>query len=69
VGDAAAVNEALLRAGVIVRPVGNYGLPTWLRISVGLPEENERFLAALRHALGRSQAAGQTPSPATARAS
>ena len=38
VGDAAAVNEALLRAGVIVRPVGNYGLPTWLRISVGLPE-------------------------------
>jgi histidinol-phosphate aminotransferase len=54
VGDAAAVNEALLRAGVIVRPVGNYGLPRWLRISVGLPAENETFVAALRGALGRT---------------
>jgi histidinol-phosphate aminotransferase len=54
VGDAAAVNEALLRAGVIVRPVGNYGLPQWLRISIGLPAENEAFLAALRRALGRA---------------
>lgn len=47
VGDAAGVNQALLRAGVIVRPVASYGLPEWLRISVGLPAENERFLAAL----------------------
>lgn len=39
--------EALLRAGIIVRPVGNYGLPNHLRISVGLPEENTRFLGAL----------------------
>ena len=54
VGDAAAVNEKLLRAGVIVRPVGNYGLPEWLRISVGLPEEIQVFLAALRAALGRT---------------
>jgi histidinol-phosphate aminotransferase len=54
VGDAGAVNEALLRAGVIVRPVGNYGLPNWLRVSVGLPEENRRFLEALRGALGRA---------------
>jgi histidinol-phosphate aminotransferase len=69
VGDAAAVNEALLRAGVIVRPVGNYGLPTWLRISVGLPEENERFLAALSHALGRSQSGGSSASSVTARTS
>lgn len=52
VGDAAAVNLALLKAGVIVRPVGNYGLPTWLRISVGLAEENERFLVALAATLG-----------------
>ncbi len=37
--------------GVIVRPVANYGLPEWLRISVGLPAENERFLAALASAL------------------
>lgn len=47
VGDAAAVNEALLRAGVIVRPVAGYGLPEWLRISVGRPAENDRLLAAL----------------------
>jgi histidinol-phosphate aminotransferase len=54
VGDAAALNERLLRAGVIVRPVGNYGLHEWLRVSVGLPEENRAFLAALREAFGRS---------------
>jgi histidinol-phosphate aminotransferase len=53
VGDSAAVYEALLRQGVIVRPVANYGLPRHLRVSVGLPSENERFLAALRTALGR----------------
>jgi histidinol-phosphate aminotransferase len=51
VGDAATVFDKLLRAGVIVRPVGNYGLPQWLRVSVGLPEENEKFLAALARAL------------------
>ncbi len=51
VGNGAAVYEKLLRAGVIVRPVGNYGLPEWLRISVGLPAENEVFLKALRGAL------------------
>jgi len=54
VGDAQAINEKLLRAGVIVRPVGNYGLPEWLRITVGLASENETFLAALRAALGRA---------------
>ncbi|MEY3665243.1 MAG: histidinol-phosphate aminotransferase [Pseudomonadota bacterium] len=53
VGDAAAVYESLLRAGVIVRPVAGYGLPQWLRISVGLPEENEKFLVALARALGK----------------
>ena len=53
VGDGAAVYEKLLRAGVIVRPVGGYGLPQWLRVSVGLERENEAFLAALGPALGR----------------
>ncbi len=52
-GDAAKVNVSLLHQGVIVRPVTNYGLREWLRISVGLPAENERFLAALKVALGR----------------
>jgi histidinol-phosphate aminotransferase len=47
VGDAAAVYQRLLRAGVIVRPVANYGMPRHLRVTVGLPDENERFLEAL----------------------
>jgi histidinol-phosphate aminotransferase len=42
------VYEALLREGVIVRPVANYGMPNHLRVTVGLPEENERFLRALK---------------------
>lgn len=45
------VNLALLQQGVIVRPVGNYGLPQWLRITIGLPEENEAFIAALEKTL------------------
>jgi histidinol-phosphate aminotransferase len=51
VGDAAKVDKSLLAQGVIVRPIAGYGLPEWLRVSVGLPEENERFIAALRRAL------------------
>lgn len=51
VGDAARINQALLAQGVIVRPVAGYGMPEWLRISVGLPEENERFIEALRRSL------------------
>ncbi len=54
VGPAAAVNAALLARGVIVRPVGNYGLGEWLRVSVGLPRENERFIAALDEVLRAS---------------
>ncbi len=50
-GAGARVNLALLRQGVIVRPVGNYGLPQWLRISIGLPQENAIFIAALKKAL------------------
>ncbi len=51
VGDGAAIYQALLRRGVIVRPVGGYGLPQWLRVTIGLPEENEKFIKALRQAL------------------
>jgi len=51
VGDGAAVYQGLLRRGVIVRPVANYGLPQWLRVTIGLPEENDRFIAALRDVL------------------
>ena len=48
----AKVNLALLKRGIIVRPVANYGLPQWLRISIGLPEENAAFIDALRAILG-----------------
>ena len=51
VGDAAKINHALLAQGVIVRPVAGYGMPRHLRVTVGLPEENERFLTALEQSL------------------
>jgi histidinol-phosphate aminotransferase len=53
-GAGARVNLALLRQGVIVRPVGNYGLPKWLRVSIGLPEENAAFIEALKKALAQA---------------
>ncbi|MFN3586763.1 MAG: histidinol-phosphate transaminase [Moraxellaceae bacterium] len=45
------VYEALLRQGVIVRPVANYGLPDFLRVTIGTEAENARFLAALKTVL------------------
>jgi histidinol-phosphate aminotransferase len=51
VGDGGRVYQRLLAQGVIVRPVANYGLPEHLRVTIGLPEENRRFLAALKVAL------------------
>ncbi len=45
------VNLDLLKQGVIVRPVGNYGLPQWLRVTIGLPAENEAFISALEKTL------------------
>ena len=50
--DAAPVYEALLREGVIVRPVAGYGLPRHLRVTVGRERENRRFLQALEKVLG-----------------
>jgi histidinol-phosphate aminotransferase len=52
VGPAARVYQALLRRGVIVRPMDVYGFPEHLRVTVGLPEENRRFLDALADVLG-----------------
>ena len=46
-GSAPRVYEQLLRGGVIVRPVAGYGLPHHLRISIGLPEQNERLINLL----------------------
>lgn len=53
VGDGAAVYQRLLRRGVIVRPVGAYGMPEWLRVSIGLASQNETFLSALADVLER----------------
>ncbi len=51
VADGAAVNRKLLQQGVIVRPIGGYGLPNHLRVTIGLDTENARFLAALEQSL------------------
>ena len=51
--EAAPINLALLREGVIVRPVANYGMPQHLRVTIGTTAENSRFLEALGKVLGR----------------
>jgi len=45
--DAGPVYDGLLRQGIIVRPIRNYGFPNHLRVSIGNHEENERFVHAL----------------------
>lgn len=52
----AKVNRALLERGIIVRPVANYGLPQWLRVSIGTEAENAKFLAALPDAMRAASA-------------
>lgn len=42
----------LLHEGVIIRPIENYGLPEWIRVTVGLEQENVRFIKALRKVIG-----------------
>ena len=49
--DAGRVYEELLKRGVIVRSMTSYGFPEYIRISVGLHEENIRFLTALREVI------------------
>lgn len=53
--DAMPVYQELLKQGVIVRPVANYGMPNHLRISVGLPDENARCLEALATVLDQGE--------------
>ena len=52
VGDGKKVFDALLRRGIIVRAMGSYGLPEWIRVSVGTMPQNKFFIAAL-HELDR----------------
>jgi histidinol-phosphate aminotransferase len=51
VGDGQRVFNELQKLGIIVRPMGGYELPEWVRISVGTPEQNARCLAALKKVL------------------
>jgi histidinol-phosphate aminotransferase len=51
VGDGAAVFQKLLSRGVIVRPIASYGMPAYLRVTIGLESENARFLVELGRAL------------------
>jgi len=52
IGNATAMYRRLLELGVIVRPIANYDMPDWLRVSIGLETENEKFLSALKQSLG-----------------
>jgi histidinol-phosphate aminotransferase len=52
IGNATAMYRRLLELGVIVRPIANYDMPDWLRVSIGLESENAKFLHALKHAIG-----------------
>jgi histidinol-phosphate aminotransferase len=49
--DARPIYDALLRKGVIVRPVANYEMPTFLRVTIGTDAENSRFIQALGQCL------------------
>ena len=48
VGDGKAVFSALMKRGIIVRDMNSYGLPEWIRVSIGTMPQNERFLAELK---------------------
>lgn len=47
IGNAQDVFQALLKQGVIVRPIAGYGMPDWLRVTIGTAPQNARFLTAL----------------------
>lgn len=51
IGNATGMYQSLLKLGVIVRPVANYGMPEYLRVSIGLEAENTKFLQALESGL------------------
>jgi len=48
--DAAALSKRLQAGGIIVRPLGPWGVPTAIRVTIGTPEQNELFIAALARA-------------------
>ena len=61
VGQGRRVYEALLRRGVIVRPMDVYGFPEYVRVTVGLPEENRRFVDTLAALLETEPSSSERP--------
>jgi histidinol-phosphate aminotransferase len=59
VGGAVRIYDALLRLGVIVRPVSVYGFPEHLRITIGLPAENQRLVQAFGRVLKNGEGGGR----------
>jgi histidinol-phosphate aminotransferase len=51
VGDGRDVFQQLMKRGVIVRDMNSYGLPEWIRVSIGTREQNARFLEELQRLL------------------
>jgi histidinol-phosphate aminotransferase len=60
-GEAASVAERLRNSGVAVRPLGMWGAPTCIRVSVGTPEQNAAFLDAMHRITGTSQSPRAEP--------
>ena len=54
IGDGLKKYHKLLELGVIVRPIASYDMPDYLRVSIGLESENEKFLSALKQVLGET---------------
>lgn len=57
VGDGPAVAQALMQRGIIIRPVANYGLREWIRVTVGRPDDTDRFLHELEAILSERREA------------
>jgi histidinol-phosphate aminotransferase len=53
IGNATAMYRRLLELGLIVRPIANYDMPDWLRVSIGLESENAKFLSALEKCINQ----------------
>jgi len=49
--DGMRLYQKLLQQGVIVRPVANYAMPEYLRVTIGTPQQNERFIETLKRCL------------------
>jgi histidinol-phosphate aminotransferase len=52
IDNAMEMYRRLLELGVIIRPIANYDMPDWMRVTIGLESENAKFLQALKHAIG-----------------